>query len=429
MQSPYKNYFSLSPQALHAVSQAEECLSERFRSLELIRTHNQCKVLAAFQKNELAQADFFSATGYGYGDTGREKTERIFRDVFCAEDAVVRPSIASGTHALSTVLFSLLQPGDFLLAATGDPYDTLQEVIGLRGDEVGTLLEKGIRYQSCALLDDGKIDYDALEKALSDAPKLVEFQRSTGYSHRRAFTIEELEKAMAFVRARAPEAILMVDNCYGEFTDRREPIEVGADIIAGSLIKNPGGGIAVSGGYIAGRKDLVARCINHLTAPGLGKETGPTFGTTRTTLQGFFLAPHITVEAMKGALLFGEVFHQEGYRVVPDVDDPRSDIIQAIDLGDADKVVAFCRGVQAAASVGSTVTPYPWDMPGYSDPVVMASGGFIDGSSIEVSADGPMRPPYTVYYQGGLVYEQAKLAAMRALEAVWQCGAEGWRNF
>ena len=421
--SPYNKFFSLSPEALHAVSQAEERLADRFRALETLRTYNQCKVLAAFQKNELSQADFFSATGYGYGDTGREKTEQIFRDVFCAQDALVRPSIASGTHALSTILFSLLQPGDLMLAATGDPYDTLQEVIGLRGEEVGTLLEKEVQYRSCALRKDGQIDYDALEKALKESPKLVEFQRSTGYSHRRAFTIEELEEAMSFVRARAPQAILMVDNCYGEFTDKREPLEVGADVIAGSLIKNPGGGIAVSGGYIAGRKDLVRRCVNHLTAPGLGKETGLTFGTTRTTLQGFFLAPHITVEAMKGALLFSEVFHKEGYTVTPQVSDPRSDIIQAVDLGDPDKVVAFCRGVQAAASVGSTVTPYPWDMPGYSDPVVMASGGFIDGSSIEVSADGPMRPPYTVYYQGGLVYEQAKLATIRALEAVWRCGS------
>ncbi|MDY3052274.1 MAG: methionine gamma-lyase family protein [Ndongobacter sp.] len=411
----YHTLYHIPDEAVQRVRRAEARLADRFHALAEIKEYNQLKVLAAFQRNELSQADFFSATGYGYGDRGREKAEHIFRDVFRAEDAIVRPSISSGTHALSTILFSLLRNGDRMIAATGHPYDTLQEVIGIRGSEVGTLLEKGVVYEGVALTAGGQIDWNALDHALQTPVKLVELQRSTGYSDRRAFTIAEIEEAVLFIRKRQPNAIIMVDNCYGEFTEKREPLEAGADIIAGSLIKNPGGGIAVSGGYIAGRRALIERCINHLTAPGLGKETGLTFGTTRLTLQGFFLAPHITMEALRGALLFAEVFAEAGYAVVPAAEDPRSDIIQCIRLGSADKVVAFCRAVQSAASVGSEVVPYPWDMPGYSDPVVMASGGFIDGSSIEVSADGPLRAPFFVYYQGGLVYEQAKLACMRSL--------------
>ncbi len=415
----YAREFHISENTLRSIQDAEITLQDRFEELQGLREYNQLKVLRSFQKNELTQADFFSATGYGYGDLGREKTEAIFRDVFQAEDCVVRPSIASGTHALSTVLFSLLKKGDLFYAATGHPYDTLQEVIGIRGKELGTLLEDGIIYEHAELKEDGSMDLEAIRKFLTThSVKLVELQRSTGYTNRRAFTIEELEEAIQLIHELSPTTIVMVDNCYGEFTQEREPIEVGADIIAGSLIKNPGGGIAVSGGYIAGRKELVERCMNHLTAPGLGKDTGLTFGTTRTTLQGFFMAPHITVEAMKGALLFAKVFEQQGYSCVPKSTDPRSDIVEAIQLNDADKVVAFCRGVQQAASVGSEVVPYPWDMPGYDDQVVMASGGFIDGSSIEVSADGPLRAPYIVYYQGGMVYEQAKLACMLALEKI-----------
>lgn len=397
------------------VQECERSLEAQFDTLDEIKQFNQLKVLRAFQKNELAQADFFSATGYGYGDGGREKTERIFRDVFAGEDAIVRPSISSGTHALSTVLFALLEKGDTLLAGTGHPYDTLMEVIGVRGEQLGTLIEKGIRYDYVPLQEDHSIDIQGIVDKIDNTTKIVELQRSTGYSDRRAFTIDELEEAILRIHERKPDVIVMVDNCYGEFTEKREPIEVGADIIAGSLIKNPGGGIAISGGYIVGKQELVTRCMNHLTAPGLGKDTGLTFGTTRGTLQGFFLAPHITMEALRGAMLFAEVFRKEGYGVVPKVDDPRSDIIQSIELGDPDKVIAFCRAVQNAASVGSVVVPYPWDMPGYTDQVIMASGGFVDGSSIEVSADGPLREPYTVYYQGGIVYEQAKLACMLAL--------------
>ncbi|MDY4197066.1 MAG: methionine gamma-lyase family protein, partial [Peptoniphilaceae bacterium] len=342
---------------------------------------------------------------------------KIFRDVFCAEDAIMRASIASGTHALATVLFSLLERGDRLLAVTGDPYDTLQEVIGIRGKEIGTLLEKGVIYDAVPLAD-GKPDYLRIEAALQKNVKLIEIQRSTGYTDRRALTITEIQALIQHIRAVMPDVMILVDNCYGEFTEEKEPLEVGADVIAGSLIKNPGGGIAVSGGYIAGKKEIITRCINHLTAPGLGKDTGLTFGTTRTTLQGLFFAPHITMEALRGALLFAKTYESMGFRVVPASSDPRSDIIEAIELRDGEKVIAFCRAVQKAASVGSDAVPYPWDMPGYSDPVIMASGGFIDGSSIEVSADGPMREPYMVYYQGGVVYEQAKLACLLTVDAI-----------
>ena len=414
----YLSSFGIGEKAIERVSTAEVGLKDRFQALEDIRSYNQLKVLHAFQANRLSQADFFSATGYGYGDSGRDKTEAIFRDVFRAQACIVRPSIASGTHALSTVLFALLSKGDRMLAVTGQPYDTLQEVIGVKGEEVGTLLEKGIDYSAIPLLEGGAIDYEALDLALKDPVRLVELQRSTGYTDRRAFTIDELGRAISFIKARQPEAIVMVDNCYGEFTETREPLEVGANILAGSLIKNPGGGIAVSGGYIAGREDLVTRCMNHLTAPGLGKDTGLTFGTTRTTLQGLFLAPHVTMEALKGALLFCKVYEEMGYTCYPSMDDPRSDIIQAIALQDPDRLIAFVRAIQKAASVGAEVVPYPWSMPGYSDQVIMASGGFIDGSSIEVSADGPLRPPYIAYYQGGLVYDQAKLALLFSLESL-----------
>lgn len=414
----YKSCFGIDEDVIDKVGKAEESLKDRFQALEDIRSYNQLKVLYALQKNRLSQADFFSATGYGYGDNGRDKTEAIFRDVFKAEACIVRPSIASGTHALSTVLFALLVPGERMLSATGHPYDTLQEVIGIKGEEVGTLLEKGVHYEAVPLLEGGAIDYKALDKALEKPVKLVELQRSTGYTDRRAFTIDELAEAIAFIKARQPQAIVMVDNCYGEFTETKEPIEVGADIMAGSLIKNPGGGIAVSGGYIAGREDLVERCMNHLTAPGLGRDTGLSFGTTRTTLQGFFLAPHVTMEALKGALLFCAIYEEMGYPCYPSLSDPRSDIIQAIALEDPDTLIAFVRAIQKAASVGAEVVPYPWSMPGYTDQVIMASGGFIDGSSIEVSADGPLRQPYIVYYQGGLVYDQAKLALLLSLQAL-----------
>ena len=414
----YREAFDIPEKIFIEVNEAEKRLKDRFDKLDEIKNFNQLKVLKAFQDHRISQSDFFSATGYGYGDRGREKTEDVFRDTFKAQDCIVRPSIASGTHALSVILFALLEKGDTMLAAGGHPYDTLKQVIGIDGDEPGNLLSKGVGYQHIDLLNNGQIDYEKLDKALEKKFKLVELQRSTGYSNRRAFTTSELKEAIDFIHERKPETIVMVDNCYGEFTEKQEPTELGADIMAGSLIKNPGGGIALSGGYIAGRKDLIELCINHLTAPGLGKDTGLTFGTTRNTLQGFFLAPHITMEALKGAILFAAVYENRSYVCMPGLTDPRSDIIQSIELNDPDKLVSFVRSIQKAASVGSDVVPYPWDMPGYKDQVIMASGGFVDGSSIEVSCDGPMRPPYTAYYQGGLVYDQAKLACMISLKAL-----------
>ncbi|MDY4195828.1 MAG: methionine gamma-lyase family protein, partial [Peptoniphilaceae bacterium] len=306
-QKIYHTLYGVSERAIEIVDQAERALATRFQRLQSVRTANQLKVLHAMQKNSLSQADFFSATGYGYGDVGRDKTERIFRDVFRAEDAIMRASIASGTHALATVLFSLLERGDRLLAVTGHPYDTLQEVIGIRGKEIGTLLEKGVIYDAVPFVD-GKPDYQGIEAALQKNVKLIEIQRSTGYTDRRALTITEIQNLIQHIRAVRPDVLILVDNCYGEFTEEKEPLEVGADVIAGSLIKNPGGGIAVSGGYIAGKKEIITRCINHLTAPGLGKDTGLTFGTTRTTLQGLFFAPHITMEALRGALLFAKTY-------------------------------------------------------------------------------------------------------------------------
>lgn len=415
----YQRYYALHPETLQRIDHAEEELANRFSALDALRSTNQLKVLHAMQQNGLSQSDFYSPTGYGYGDTGREKTERIFRDVFCAEDALVRAGITSGTHAIATALYALTKSGDTLLAVTGHPYDTLQSVIGIKGSEIGTLQERGVHYEMLPLKK-GKIDLASLSDALSCHPHLVLLQRSTGYTDRRAFTVEELGEAISLIKKHSPESIVFVDNCYGEFTQEKEPLEVGADIIAGSLIKNPGGGIAISGGYLAGKKELVTRCRNHLVAPGLGDDTGLSFGTTRLTLQGLFFAPHVTIEALKGALLFSKVYEALGYSCLPSSADPRSDIIEAITLRDGEKVKAFCRAVQQAASVGADVVPLPWDMPGYSDPVVMASGGFIDGSSIEVSADGPMREPYIVYYQGGVVYEQAKLACLLSVEALTQ---------
>lgn len=418
----YQQYYDLSPETLLRIERAEDALADRFSDLHALRTANQLKVLHAMQQNGLNQADFYSPTGYGYGDTGREKTERIFRDVFRAEDALVRANITSGTHAIATALYALTNSGDTLLAVTGHPYDTLQSVIGIQGKEIGTLQERGVQYKMLPL-QKGKIDREALPDAVSCHPRLVLLQRSTGYTDRRAFTVEELGEAIAIIKEKSPDSIVFVDNCYGEFTKDQEPLEVGADIIAGSLIKNPGGGIAVSGGYLAGKKEWIERCRNHLIAPGLGEDTGLSFGTTRLTLQGLFFAPHVTIEALKGALLFAKVFEDLGYRCSPASDDPRSDIIEAITLGEGRKVEAFCHAVQKAASVGADVVPLPWDMPGYSDPVIMASGGFIDGSSIEVSADGPMREPYIVYYQGGVVYEQAKLACLLSVEEIQNTAA------
>ena len=408
----------ISETIVEYVSVREIEIQDRFTALDSIREFNQYKVIEAMQHNRLSSTDFYWTTGYGYGDVGREKVESIFARVFRGESALVRPAIASGTHALNLTLSGILRPGDQLLYATGKPYDTLLKVIGTKGSMGGSLMDYGVSYKEVPLKDN-LIDVEAVLDSVEDSTKIIAFQRSTGYSDRRALTISELEETILAVKNRFPEKIVMVDNCYGEFLEEREPIEIGADIIAGSLIKNPGGGLALSGGYVVGREDLVDLVANRLTAPGLGKDCGLTFGTSRTTMQGLFLAPHITMEAVKGALLMGAVYKSLGFKIVPELDDKRSDIIQGIELKTEERVSEFCKGIQSASTVDSYVVPEAWDMPGYADRIIMAAGGFIEGSSIELSADGPMREPYYAYFQGGLTYDHCKLGILKSLNNLY----------
>lgn len=411
--------FDLDKEIIEFINKKEKLILNKFNKIDEIKEYNQYKVINAMQECRLSSTDFNWTTGYGYGDIGRDKVEQIYANVFNAEDALVRPAIASGTHALTLTLSGLLRPGNELIAITGSPYDTLQKVIGVKGDMSGTLMEYGVKYKEIPLKGN-TIDIEEVIKNISPDTKILMIQRSTGYSDRRALTIEEIEIAIKSIREHNKNVIIMVDNCYGEFLEFREPTEVGADIMAGSLIKNPGGGIALSGGYIVGKSSLVEQVANRLTAPGLGKECGLTFGTTRSTLQGLFLAPHIVSEAVKGALLVAAVYKELGFNVVPDVDDLRSDIIQGVQLNSPGRVIEFCRGIQAASVVDSYVVPEAWDMPGYEDKVIMAAGGFIEGSSIELSADGPIREPYFAYYQGGLTYEHCKLGTMKSLNNLYR---------
>ncbi len=398
------------------IKEIEKQLQDEFSRIDEISEYNQLKVLKAFKKNDLQTSDFMQSTGYGYADTGRDKIEAIFSDIFKAEDSLVRPSIVSGTHALSIVLFALLKAGDKMVAITDDPYDTMQQVVGIAGNKKGNLIERGIKYDKLELDSANRIQYDKIKSHVDSHTKLVLIQRSTGYTQRRAFTIEEIKKAIEYIRKANPNAIIFVDNCYGEFTETSEPIEVGADILAGSLIKNLGGGIAITGGYICGKKDLVEYCANHLTAPGIGKDEGLSFGTNRLVAEGLYFAPHIVKEAIKVALLFAHTFNNLTYEVIPKIDDPRSDIVQSIILEDAEKVKVFCKAVQEACSVDSNFVPEAFPMPGYEDPVIMAAGGFVEGATSELSADGPLREPYVVYIQGGLNYFHGKLALKLVLD-------------
>lgn len=412
-----KEKYQLDPGIVELVEASENSLASIFLGREKIKEENQYKVIHAMQKHNLSDQHFNWTTGYGYNDLGREKTEAIFAEIFDTEDALVRPNIVNGTHALSLCLSALLSPGDLMLSVTGAPYDTLHELIGLEGSYPHSLKNLNIKYEQMDLdiiIKDGNFINSARIRELN--PKLVYLQRSTGYSFRPAIRISEMEKIIQHIKEQLPHVIIMVDNCYGEFIETTEPTSVGADIIAGSLIKNPGGGIALTGGYIAGKSNLVELVSQRLTAPGIGKECGLTFGTTRSVLQGVFLAPNVVSEAVKGAILASHIFNKLGYSVNPEPNEARSDIIQAICLNSPEKLMAFCKGVQEAAPVDSFVTPMPWDMPGYQDQVIMAAGAFIQGSSIELSADGPMRPPYHVYYQGGLTYAHSKLGIMKALQ-------------
>jgi cystathionine beta-lyase family protein involved in aluminum resistance len=414
--------FGVDGGVLEQVEKAEKALSSRFLAQNEIKTINQYKVIRAFQKHRLADMHFGWNTGYGYNDAGREETERIYAEIFGTEAALVRPTIVNGTHALAVTLLGILRPGDELIYCTGGPYDTLEEVIGIRGKNKGSLIDFGITYKEVDLLPDGSIDLEALSKAIGPKTRMVSVQRSTGYAWRPAITIPQIQEWAAFVHNINPDIICMVDNCYGEFLDIKEPTDVGADVMAGSLIKNPGGGLALSGGYVAGRNDLIEMVSYRMTCPGIGGECGLTFGQTRGVLQGMFLAPSVVNSAAKGAMLCGQIYHELGYRTCPGPDTPRSDIIQAVELGSEESVVAFCRGIQAAAPVESFVTPEPWDMPGYEDKVVMAAGAFVQGSSIELSADGPIRPPYIVYFQGGLTYDHSRLGVIMSLEYLRRAG-------
>lgn len=410
--------FNIDPQLATKSEAVEAAIGAAFKGMDEIKEYNQYKVLKAMQQSRLSDQHFQWTTGYGYNDIGREKLEEVYARVFSTEDAIVRPTIVNGTHALTLCLSGLLSPGDQLVALTGKPYDTLDELIGIRGEYPGSLKNHGVAYKQVDFLENGSIDFNGIKKAVGSETKMVYIQRSTGYAFRSAVNIKSIAEMIELVKALNPNVICMVDNCYGEFLEIKEPTDVGADIMAGSLIKNPGGGLALSGGYIVGRNDLIEAVSYRMTSPGIGKECGLTFGQTRSMFHGLFIAPSVVSEAMKGAIFCSKLFEEEGYDVKPKFDEERSDIIQAIQLGDEAKVVAFCRGVQAAAPVDAYVKPEPWAMPGYEDPVIMAAGAFVQGSSIELSADAPIRPPYNVYFQGGLTYQHSKLGALMALQYI-----------
>ena len=405
----------ISKEVLEYGARIGAALEDRFAEIDGNAEYNQLKVIAAMQKNRVSDIHFSGTTGYGYNDLGRETLEQVYADVFHTEDALVRPQIVCGTHALYTALAGNLRPGDELLSPVGKPYDTLEEVIGIR-ESNGSLREYGISYRQVDLLPDGTFDYDGIRAAINEKTKLVTIQRSKGYASRPTLSAEQIGELIAFVKSIKPEVICMVDNCYGEFVERIEPSDLGADMVVGSLIKNPGGGLAPIGGYIAGRRDCVENAAYRLTSPGLGKEVGASLGVLPSFYQGLFLSPTVTAGALKGAIFAANIYERLGFAVVPDATESRHDIIQAVTFGTPEGVIAFCQGIQAAASVDSFVTPEPWDMPGYDAQVIMAAGAFVSGSSIELSADGPIEPPYAVYFQGGLTFPHAKLGILKTLQ-------------
>ncbi len=406
----------IHPALYDLVEKAEAKLEEGSKRRKEIARYNQNKILSAMRRHRLSDMHFGWNTGYGYDDPGRMITEKIFADVFGTEAALVRTQIVNGTHALSLALSGVLRPGDELIYATGGPYDTLEETIGIRGEGKGSLKDFSVQYKQIELKEDGTIDIDGLLAALTDKTRLIGLQRATGYAWRKAITIPEIKACIDAVRAVRPDILFFVDNCYGEFLDIIEPTEVGADLMAGSLIKNPGGGLALSGGYIVGKESLIEQVAARLYAPGIGGECGLTFGQTRSILQGLFIAPHVVAGALEGAELLGQVGTELGFPVCPAVGEERSDIIQAIELGSEEAMVSFCKGVQSASPVDAFVDPEPWAMPGYDDPVIMAAGAFVQGSSIELSADGPIRAPYIVYFQGGLTYDHSRFGVLKAFQ-------------
>lgn len=398
-----------------------EGLKERFDNIDKNAEYNQLKVIDAMQKNRVAEMHLSGTTGYGYNDSGRDTLEQVYADIFKTESALVRPQITCGTHALNVALSANLRPGDELLSPVGKPYDTMDEIIGIRPSK-GSLKEYGVTYSQVDLLPDGSFDYDGIKKAINSRTKLVTIQRSKGYASRPTLSVERIGELIRFIKNIKPDVICMVDNCYGEFVERIEPSQVGADMVVGSLIKNPGGGLAPCGGYIAGTKECVEQAAYRLSSPGLGKEVGATLGVNSSFYQGLFLAPTVVAGALKGAIFAANAYEKLGYKVIPDGKEPRYDIIQAVELGSDKGLIAFCKGIQSAAPVDSFVTPEPWAMPGYDSDVIMAAGAFVSGSSIELSADGPLKPPYSVYFQGGLTWYHAKLGIMMSMQKMSDAG-------
>lgn len=396
-------------------------LTDRFAEIDKVAEYNQLKVLQAMQENRVSEACLYGTTGYGYNDIGRDTLEKVYASVFQTEDALVRPQITCGTHALALALLSNLRPGDELLSPVGKPYDTLEEVIGIRHSK-GSLKEYGISYRQVDLLPDGSFNYPEIEKALNDKTRLVTIQRSKGYQTRPTLSVKRIGELIAFIKARKPDVLCMVDNCYGEFVETCEPSQVGADMVVGSLIKNPGGGLAQVGGYIAGKKECVENAAYRLTSPGLGKEVGASLSVLPSFYQGLFLSPTVTASALKGAVYAANLYEKLGFLVLPNGKESRHDIIQAVTFQNPEGIIAFCQGIQSAAPVDSFVTPEPWDMPGYDSQVIMAAGAFVSGSSIELSADGPIKPPYSVYFQGGLTWQHAGFGILKSLQALVEKG-------
>lgn len=394
-----------------------EGLKERFAAIDATAEYNQLKVLKAMQESQVSEACLLGTTGYGYNDLGRDTLEAVYARVFHTEDALVRPQITCGTHALALALMSNLRPGDELLSPVGKPYDTLEEVIGIRPSK-GSLAEYGVTYKQVDLLSDGSFDYENIKKSINERTKLVTIQRSKGYQTRPTLSVSRIGELIRFIKEMKSDVICMVDNCYGEFVEEIEPSDVGADMVVGSLIKNPGGGLAPIGGYIAGKKECVENAAYRLTSPGLGKEVGASLGVLTNFYQGFFLAPTVTAGALKGAIFAANIYEKLGFTVVPNGTESRHDIIQAVTFGTPEGVIAFCEGIQAAAPVDSQFKPEPWDMPGYDSQVIMAAGAFVSGSSIELSADGPIKPPYAVYFQGGLTWQHAKFGILKSLQSL-----------
>lgn len=417
IQNNYSELFGIDKDVLSFCNEILAGLEKRFKDIDTVAEYNQMKVLNAMQKNNTAEMHLHGSTGYGYDDEGRDNLERIYADIFHTEDALVRPQIACGTHALNVALAGNLRPGDELLSPVGKPYDTMDEIIGIR-ESKGSLAEYGITYRQVDLLEDGTFDYENIRKAINEKTKLVTIQRSKGYDSRPSFTVTQIGELIKFIKEIKPEVICMVDNCYGEFVETIEPSDVGADMVVGSLIKNPGGGLAPCGGYIAGTAECVENAAYRLSSPGLGKEVGATLSVNDRFYQGLFFAPTVVASALKAAVFAANVYEKLGFKAIPNGTEVRADIIQAVELRSPEKLLAFCAGIQAAAPIDSFVTPIAWDMPGYDSQVVMAAGAFVQGSSIELSADGPLREPFTAYFQGGLTWPHAKLGIIKSFQSL-----------